>query len=83
MRSTRVKLAIAVAVLGVAVTTTAAVAGGGGKTKAKLSGFQEVPAVLTDGVDGDGSRGQFPTPAGCREELQNPPEMGSALTAAT
>jgi hypothetical protein len=48
MRSTRVKAAIAVAVIGVAGTTTAAVAGGG-KMKAKLSGFQEVPAVLTDG----------------------------------
>jgi hypothetical protein len=49
MRSTRVKLAIAVAVLGVVVTTTAAVAGGGGKNSARLSGFQEVPVVLTTG----------------------------------
>jgi hypothetical protein len=49
MRRTRVKLALAVAVIGVAVTTTAAVAGGGGKTKAKLSGFEEVPAVMTTG----------------------------------
>jgi CHRD domain len=49
MRSTRVKLASAVAVLGVAATTTAAVAGGGGKTSARLSGFEEVPVVLTTG----------------------------------
>jgi CHRD domain len=46
----RVKLGIAVALLGVAMTVSAvAVAGGGGKTKAKLSGFQEVPAIVTDG----------------------------------
>jgi hypothetical protein len=49
MRSTRVKAAIAVAVIGVAGTTTAAVAGGGGKTRAKLTGFQEVPALVTAG----------------------------------
>ena len=49
MRSTRVKLAITVAVLGAVVTTGAAVAGGGGKTSAKLDGFQEVPAIVTDG----------------------------------
>jgi hypothetical protein len=49
MRSTRVKAAIAVAVIGVAGTTTAAVAGGGGKKKAKLTGFQEVPAIITKG----------------------------------
>jgi hypothetical protein len=48
MRSTRVKAAIAVAVIGVAGTTTAAVAGGG-KTRAKLNGFQEVPAKITPG----------------------------------
>jgi CHRD domain len=47
----KVKLGIAVALLGVAMTVSAvAVAGGGGgKTKAKLSGFQEVPAIVTDG----------------------------------
>jgi hypothetical protein len=49
MSRTRVKLAIAVAVLGVVVTATAAVAGGGGKTNARLSGFEEVPAVMTTG----------------------------------
>jgi len=48
MRRTRVKLAIGVALLAVVVTTAAAVAGGGGKSKARLSGFEEVPAVITD-----------------------------------
>jgi CHRD domain len=47
---TRVRLALGIALLGVVMTVSAAaLAGGGGKTKAKLSGFQEVPAVLTDG----------------------------------
>ncbi len=48
MRRTRVKLAIGVALLAVAVTGAAAVAGGGGKNKARLSGFEEVPAVITN-----------------------------------
>jgi hypothetical protein len=46
----RVKLAVVVALLGTVMTVSAvAVAGGGKNAKAKLSGFQEVPAVLTDG----------------------------------
>lgn len=46
----RVKLGIAVALLGVVMTVSAvAVAGGGGKSKAKLNGFEEVPAILTTG----------------------------------
>jgi hypothetical protein len=46
----RVRLAIGVALLGVVMTVSAvAVAGGGSKTKAKLSGFEEVPAVITTG----------------------------------
>jgi CHRD domain-containing protein len=46
----RVKLAIAVALLGAAMTVSAvAVAGGGDNAKAKLSGFQEVPALVTEG----------------------------------
>jgi hypothetical protein len=46
----RVKLAVAVALLGTVMTVSAvAIAGGGGKTRAHLSGFQEVPAVLSDG----------------------------------
>jgi CHRD domain len=46
----RVKLGIAVALLGAAMTVSAvAVAGGGGNAKAKLSGFQEVPALVTEG----------------------------------
>jgi hypothetical protein len=46
----RVKLAGAVALLGVVMTVSAvAVAGGGGKTKAKLTGFEEVPAIITTG----------------------------------
>ena len=49
MRRTRVKLAIGATVLAVAATGAAAVAGGGGKTKARLSGFEEVPAIVTDG----------------------------------
>jgi hypothetical protein len=49
MRRARVKLAIGVAVVAVAATGAAAVAGGGGKSKARLSGFEEVPAIVTDG----------------------------------
>lgn len=46
----RVKLAVAVAVLGAVMAVSAvAIAGGGGKTKARLSGVEEVPAVLTEG----------------------------------
>jgi hypothetical protein len=46
----RLKLAIAVALLGAVMTASAvAVAGGGGKSKTRLSGFEEVPAVLTAG----------------------------------
>jgi CHRD domain len=46
----RVKLAVAVALLGAVMTVSAvAIAGGGGKTKTRLSGLQEVPAVLTQG----------------------------------
>jgi hypothetical protein len=49
MRSLRVKLAIGVAALGVVVLTAVAVAGDRGKIKTRLSGFQEVPAISTDG----------------------------------
>jgi hypothetical protein len=46
----RVKLAVAVALVGAVMTVSAvAIAGGGGNGKPRLSGFQEVPAVLTDG----------------------------------
>ena len=47
MRRARVKLAIGAAVVAVAATGAAAVAGGG-KSKARLSGFEEVPAVITN-----------------------------------
>jgi CHRD domain len=49
MSRMRVKLAIAVAALGVVVITAAAVAGDRGKIKTSLTGFQEVPAISTDG----------------------------------
>jgi hypothetical protein len=50
MRRLRVKLAIAVAVLGVVVTAAAAVAGdGGGQLSTSLSGFEEVPVIMTTG----------------------------------
>jgi hypothetical protein len=46
----RVKLAVAVVLLGAVMTASAvAVAGGGGKSKTRLSGFEEVPAIVTDG----------------------------------
>jgi hypothetical protein len=45
----RIKLAIGVALLGVVMTVSAVAIAGGSKTKAKLSGFEEVPAVLTTG----------------------------------
>jgi CHRD domain len=50
MRQRRIQLAAAVAVVAIAsVVATTAVAGGGQNAKAKLSGFEEVPAVLSDG----------------------------------
>jgi CHRD domain len=49
MTRVRVKLAIGVAVLGVAATTAAAIAGDGVKLRTGLSGFEEVPAVMTTG----------------------------------
>jgi CHRD domain len=52
MRRLRVKLAIGVAAIGVAVITAAAVAGDRGGIKTSLTGFEEVPAISTDG---DGS----------------------------
>jgi hypothetical protein len=46
----RVKLSVAVALLGAVMTVSAvAVAGGGGNSNTRLSGFAEVPAVLTGG----------------------------------
>lgn len=50
MKQRRIKLAAAVAIVSiVSVVATTAVAGDGNNAKAKLDGFQEVPAVLTDG----------------------------------
>ena len=49
MSRLRVKLAIGVAILGVTATTAAAVAGSGERVKTRLSGFEEVPAVMTTG----------------------------------
>jgi hypothetical protein len=50
MRQKRVQLAAVVAVVAIAsVVATTALAGDGKNAKAKLSGFEEVPAVLTDG----------------------------------
>jgi hypothetical protein len=49
MRSLRVKLAIAVAAIGVVVIAGAAVAGDRGKLRTSLSGFEEVPAIMTTG----------------------------------
>jgi hypothetical protein len=49
MRSLRVKLAIGVAALGVVVITAAAVAGDRGRIKTSLTGFEEVPAISTEG----------------------------------
>jgi hypothetical protein len=46
----RVKLAVAVGLLGAVMAVSAvAIAGGGGKASTRLSGFEEVPVVLTDG----------------------------------
>jgi hypothetical protein len=33
-------------------------------------------------MDVSGLQWWFPSPAGCREELQNPPELGSTMAAA-
>ncbi len=49
MNRMRVKLAIGVAALGVAVTTAAAVAGDRGSLRTSLTGYEEVPAISTDG----------------------------------
>jgi len=49
MSRLRIKLATGVAVIGAAATTAAAVAGDGHKLRTHLSGFEEVPAVLTKG----------------------------------
>jgi hypothetical protein len=49
MRRLRVKLAIGVAALGVVVISAAAVAGDRGKLETSLSGFEEVPVVMTTG----------------------------------
>jgi CHRD domain len=50
MRQRRIQLAALVAVVAIAsVVATTALAGDGKNAKAKLSGFEEVPAVLTDG----------------------------------
>jgi CHRD domain len=46
----RVKLAVAVGLLGAVISASAvAIAGGGGHASTRLSGFEEVPVVLTDG----------------------------------
>ena len=49
MGTLRIKLAVVVAVLGVAVVAAVAVAHDRGAFKARLSGFEEVPVVITDG----------------------------------
>jgi hypothetical protein len=49
MQSLRVRLAIGVAVLGVGGVTTAAIAHDRAKFRADLNGYEEVPAVSTDG----------------------------------
>lgn len=49
MRSLRVKLAIGVAALGMVVVAAAAVAGDRGKIDTSLTGFEEVPAIVTTG----------------------------------
>ena len=49
MRALRVKLAVGVAVLGAAGVGTVAVAGDRGGFRTELSGFQEVPAISTEG----------------------------------
>jgi hypothetical protein len=50
MKKRRIQLAAAVAIVSIAsLVATTAVAGDGKNARAKLSGFEEVPAVLTDG----------------------------------
>ncbi len=49
MNRMRIKLAIGVAALGVVVTTAAAVAGDRGSLRTSLTGYEEVPAISTDG----------------------------------
>jgi hypothetical protein len=50
MRQKRIRLAAGVAVVAIAsVVATTALAGDGGNAKAKLSGFEEVPAISTAG----------------------------------
>jgi hypothetical protein len=49
MNRMRVKLAIGVAAFGVVVTTAAAVAGDRGSLRTSLTGYEEVPAISTDG----------------------------------
>jgi hypothetical protein len=50
MRQKRVQLAAAVAVVAIAsVVATTALAGDGRSSKANLDGFEEVPAIVTDG----------------------------------
>lgn len=49
MSKLRMKLAIGVAVLGAGAVAAAATAGDGGKLRTDLSGFEEVPAIMTTG----------------------------------
>jgi hypothetical protein len=49
MRALRVKLAVGVAVLGAAGVGTVAVAGDRGGFQTELSGYEEVPAISTEG----------------------------------
>jgi hypothetical protein len=49
MRRLRVRLAIGVAAIGVVVIAAAAVAGDRGKFETSLTGFEEVPAIMTTG----------------------------------
>jgi hypothetical protein len=50
MQSLRVKLAIGVAALGIAGVTTAAIAHDRAKFRADMNGYEETPAVVSDGV---------------------------------
>jgi hypothetical protein len=50
MQSLRVKLAVGVAVLGVGGVTTAAIAHDRAKFRADMNGYEEVPAVSTNGT---------------------------------
>ena len=49
MHGLRVKAAIGVAVVGMGVTGAVAVAGDNGRLKTGLNGYEEVPAVSTNG----------------------------------